>query len=237
MVKYTRSPYDTLIMLAPCHFVTLVLIVALLHPNQQSAAWLFNMAMYLTVYTILALAAPDISNLNTFGRAVFFIQHALLLVVPYYYLFLDRFPLYGYHTWAMYFQATGVIGLWGFIVQHTASMYSGVNVNYFLHPPESPKWFQGRFYLSMLCMLIMSVGYLCGHVLPPVVHRYLVRNRRYAYAVGMCCSHELCLTVIAITMRRNTLHETVQSIQSLWRQRWRALVLQLWLASAIYARV
>jgi len=181
MVKYTRNPYDTLIMLAPCHFVTLVLIGALIHPNQQLAAWLFNMAMYLTVYTILALAAPDIKNLDTFGRAVFFVQHGMLLIVPYCYLLTDRFPLYGCHTWAMYFQATGVIGLWGFVVQHTAAMYSGVNVNYFLHPPESPKWFQGRFYLSMLCLLIMSVGYVCGHVLPPYVHRYAVRNKSYRY--------------------------------------------------------
>jgi hypothetical protein len=93
--KYDRQPIDVVQMFAPCHVTTMFFIVSIFASSRERAAWAFNIGLYYSFFTLLALAVPDISMLTQpFSVFFFYLHHWLLVLVPLYYIHLDRFPLY-----------------------------------------------------------------------------------------------------------------------------------------------
>ena len=93
--KYDREPMDVVQMLAPCHITTLFFIITILSANRERAAWAFNIGLYYSFFTLLALAVPDISMLTQpYSVFFFYLHHWSLVFVPIYYMLIDRFPLY-----------------------------------------------------------------------------------------------------------------------------------------------
>jgi hypothetical protein len=179
--KYQRSHRETVLMLAPCHTNTAIFVYVLLTDNAERGAWWYNIVTYLSFFTVLALAVPDLAGLTPLGVAVFWVHHWALVLAPAYLFWTDRYPLWCHQTWAFYWQASGWLGgFCCFFVHHIASLVFSLNVNYMLYPPPGQP-IQGRLYLYGLACAIMVLGYFNGHLLPRLIHKYLVRNKRYLY--------------------------------------------------------
>jgi hypothetical protein len=143
--KYERAARETVLMLAPCHIVTALYAYVLLTNNAHRGAWWFNIASYLSFFTALALAVPDLAGLTPLGHAVFWVHHWALVAAPLYLFWTDRYPLWSRQTMAFYWQASGFMGaLCCFVVHHVTSLTFSLNVNYMLYPPPGQP-IQGRF--------------------------------------------------------------------------------------------
>jgi hypothetical protein len=179
--KYQRSHREVALMLAPCHTNTAILVYVLLTSDAERGAWWYNIVTYLSFFTVLALAVPDLAGVTPLGVVVFWVHHWTLVLAPAYLYWTDRYPLWCHQTWAFYWQASGLLGGLGcFVVHQLASLTFSVNVNYMLHPPPGQP-IQGRLYLYGLASVIMFLGLVTGHLLPRVIHRFLVVTKRYTY--------------------------------------------------------
>lgn len=143
--KYERAARETVLMLAPCHIVTAIYVYILLTTDAHGGAWWFNIVSYLSFFTALALAVPDLAGLTPLGHAVFWVHHWALVAAPLYLFWTDRYPLWSRQTVAFYWQASGFIGaLCCFLVHQVTSLTFSLNVNYMLYPPPGQP-IQGRF--------------------------------------------------------------------------------------------
>lgn len=192
--KYERAARETVLMLAPCHIVTALYAYVLLTNDAHRGAWWFNIVSYLSFFTALALAVPDLAGLTPLGHAVFWVHHWALVAAPLYLFWTDRYPLWSRETMAFYWQASGFMGaLCCFVVHHVTSLTFSLNVNYMLYPPPGQP-IQGRFCKSLenqsirlvyshrahtdlfgLAFAIMILGYINGQWLAPLLRATVLR--------------------------------------------------------------
>jgi uncharacterized membrane protein YwaF len=87
---------------------------------------------------VVAIATPDLSDLTLpFEVEYFFLNHALLLVFPIYWVSSGRVSTLGnFVKW--YVLACTCFALFYFAFVTPVAVYSGINLNYMMSPPPNP---------------------------------------------------------------------------------------------------
>jgi len=156
------------IMLYPCHIITLCELYLIYGKNAQRLHHVFNVTIFYTFLTSLALMFPDTSSLHLpFHHTVFWTQHILIYVLPFYYTLTKRFALDQSDTyyWLLGISTTGIF-IWN--VELLASMATSINVNYTLWPPPiSPV--SGPHYRPLLSIIIGTFFTINGFLTPRVL--------------------------------------------------------------------
>lgn len=128
-----RWPY--LAMHCQLHAATLTfLALPLLRGGRPAAGRLSFIALLGAAGTVLAMSAPDTSDLGRPGeKVVFWTLHAVLLSLPVTWLFTRRFPIYaGLRPVAA---TTGILLLIAHVPVQALSIVTGTNLTYMMVPP------------------------------------------------------------------------------------------------------
>lgn len=146
-------------LLQPCH-VTMAILTALtlktsrppLPGGPDAPSFLFNAYIHWMCGAWAAVAAPDTRDQTMIAEGVFFwSEHALLCLLPLYYLYTRRFTLY----------EPRIVHMWDlFILYHAnvllpASLLSGNNLNYVMVPPAGFLRNLGQHYRVGLIVVVM----------------------------------------------------------------------------------
>lgn len=137
--KYLLGPKYLSYMLYPCHVMSCCLVYVLYSKNHKRAATVWNIVVFYTHFTFLALVSPDTSDLFFFMQVpVFWTQHYALLLLPMVMIITNRYPLQR-PTFAAsfywYVSAVIIVSMFCFLVHLPVSIILGVNVNYVYWPP------------------------------------------------------------------------------------------------------
>eukprot|EP00026_Physarum_polycephalum_P013270 Phypoly_transcript_13652.p1 GENE.Phypoly_transcript_13652~~Phypoly_transcript_13652.p1 ORF type:complete len:142 (+),score=18.80 Phypoly_transcript_13652:526-951(+) len=89
---------------------------------------------------------PDTASLYLpYHTLVFWVQHWLVYLLPFYFVFVRRFALD--QDWCTYLVAVAIAHLVFWNVQLPVSLFTSINVNYTLYPaPGTPPFLGGKFY-------------------------------------------------------------------------------------------
>lgn len=151
-------------LLQPCHVSAAILIMIQAWPSKLPR-WiprlLFNIYLHTLWGAVLALIFPDLRDHDMLGEIFnFFLEHGLILVVPFYLLYIKRITalpksvdvaLFNFFLYAAYHSP----------LLHAVSLWSGYNVNYTLVPPtigflmEAGQMY--RFYMYLSALLLMFI--------------------------------------------------------------------------------
>ncbi|KAI8640938.1 transmembrane protein [Parasitella parasitica] len=125
-------------LLQPCHASAVILIVIMAWPNdmpQFVPQLLFNIYLHTLWGSVLALVFPDLRDHDMLGEVFnFFLEHGLILVLPFYLLTTKRYvvlpldvnmALFSFFLYASYHSP----------LLHAVSLWSGYNINYTLVSP------------------------------------------------------------------------------------------------------
>ncbi|KAI8374176.1 TMEM164 family-domain-containing protein [Radiomyces spectabilis] len=157
---------ETLLFLfQPCHASAFILIIIMGWPsswNLMVPRLLFNIYLHTLWGAILALVFPDLRDHDMFGEvANFFLEHALILVVPFYLLTTGRYvvlppsvdmALFSFFLYAAYHSP----------ILHLLSLTSGFNLNYVLVPPalgfliSAGPWYRFIMYMAALINMFLT---------------------------------------------------------------------------------
>ncbi|KAI8878436.1 hypothetical protein K501DRAFT_195862 [Backusella circina FSU 941] len=134
--KYITS--TEFFLLQPCHASALLLVMVMAWPDKANPfipQLLFNIYIHTLWGSVLALVFPDLRDHEIIGEIFnFFLEHTLILVLPFYLVFTKRYVvlpfsknmgLFSYFLYAAYHSP----------LLHVVSLWSGYNINYTLVPP------------------------------------------------------------------------------------------------------
>eukprot|EP00164_Ancoracysta_twista_P005269 GFYU01007211.1.p1 GENE.GFYU01007211.1~~GFYU01007211.1.p1 ORF type:complete len:316 (-),score=98.13 GFYU01007211.1:40-987(-) len=162
--KWTRNELPFL--LQPCHILNLTLIVMDFMPRNEDGTPSKTTTIMFQVYccimysTVLALATPDLTDLYLpFEIPMFFWQHILLLLHPYFAIKLGMFSLLPYSLDLV------MLAHCTFSVVHAALLQfcgwqTGLNLNYLWSPPPGPLDLFGRGYRVVMYGACLLFTYL-----------------------------------------------------------------------------
>ncbi|KAI7908265.1 uncharacterized protein BX663DRAFT_493557 [Cokeromyces recurvatus] len=125
-------------LLQPCHVSAVILIIIMSWPDndyQYIPQLLFNVYLHTLWGSVLALVFPDLRDHDLLGEVFnFFLEHVLILVLPFYMLTTKRYvilslninmALFSFFLYASYHSP----------FLHAISLWSGFNINYTLVTP------------------------------------------------------------------------------------------------------
>eukprot|EP01112_Ceratiomyxa_fruticulosa_P022169 TRINITY_DN8043_c0_g1_i1.p1 TRINITY_DN8043_c0_g1~~TRINITY_DN8043_c0_g1_i1.p1 ORF type:complete len:285 (+),score=44.79 TRINITY_DN8043_c0_g1_i1:743-1597(+) len=167
--NYLMNPKWVVNMLHPCHIMSLLNLYLIFGSNPNRLHAVFNISLFYTYLTCLALGFPDTSMLYLpFHIHVFWIQHSLLLLLPAYFVWNSTFKLdvYDYYYYNL---ANALGGLFCFNIQLPASFITSMNVNYMLAPPPGSP-FSGQYYRALMGALLGTLSWFSGFLFPRAVH-------------------------------------------------------------------
>ncbi|RUS91075.1 hypothetical protein EGW08_001203 [Elysia chlorotica] len=131
----------------PCHLATMMQIFILSAPPSRIVTAAFRLHMHMLTGAPIAILFPVINTrLLPFETGVYFLQHILMLIIPFYCLYVgDPFipEKLGDFSWAM--TSFGLLFLYHFIPLQFLAYVSQVNLNNMLCPAVSDP-FRGKFY-------------------------------------------------------------------------------------------
>lgn len=174
----------------PCHLATMMQIFILSAPPSRIVTAAFRLHMHMLTGAPIAILFPVINTrLLPFETGVYFLQHVLMLVIPFYCLWLgDPFipEKLGDFSWAM--TSFGLLFLYHFIPLQFLAYISQVNLNNMLCPAVSDP-FRGKFYR------LFAIGH--QFVLIPTLGKLFVLIAR-SFGILACdspcdCEHAVCV--------------------------------------------
>eukprot|EP01116_Phalansterium_solitarium_P022302 TRINITY_DN7314_c0_g1_i1.p1 TRINITY_DN7314_c0_g1~~TRINITY_DN7314_c0_g1_i1.p1 ORF type:complete len:317 (+),score=90.91 TRINITY_DN7314_c0_g1_i1:82-951(+) len=151
-------------MLMHCHAATSCYLYSMYTRNFNRAQKVFNLAIYYSFFTLMAIFAPDTRDLLLPGEIInFWVHHVVLLVVPIYLYLSGHYQLDLSAAYNLRL-AIGIGALFHYDVMLPVALYSGKNVGYMLWPPpttlfKAPDTFRPCHGASMavLCTVVWLV--------------------------------------------------------------------------------
>ena len=166
--KFIGYPYKYLLMLMPCNVLLLMMMILCYYPNLSSTAsyTIHQLLICYNGLPFLALINPDVSDCILWMEVPwFFIFHLFIWLFPYYSIFVkcDISSFGSFHdnsciptssslssssssinttlmiTFVQWwiFSCT-LFGIFYILIVTPISIWSGLNINYMLHPPSTP---------------------------------------------------------------------------------------------------
>ncbi|KAF8924125.1 TMEM164 family-domain-containing protein [Dissophora ornata] len=171
--KWTRG--GMLYLLQPCHMSAMLLIVILSGPkNKKWPHILLNIYFHIMWGTMLALLAPDLRDYNLFFEIEnFFIEHYLLLLVPVYMIWSNRYVIWPV-SMDVALMSFSLFALYHSMILSTMALLKGQNLNYLLMPPPGPLQSFGRWYRPVMyafCVLLTMTRYILIEVVIQILPR------------------------------------------------------------------
>eukprot|EP01113_Clastostelium_recurvatum_P036298 TRINITY_DN5156_c0_g1_i1.p1 TRINITY_DN5156_c0_g1~~TRINITY_DN5156_c0_g1_i1.p1 ORF type:complete len:297 (+),score=78.69 TRINITY_DN5156_c0_g1_i1:43-933(+) len=173
-------------MLQPCHVTTCLYLFCWYTSDHHLGARVFQVSVHYMFFTALALAVPDLAQLKLpFEQTTFWVQHWALLIAPILMLLVSR----RYHPLTPSFKnsllAIGLGGLFHFDVQLPLAFVTGVNINYMLWPPPGvPAFVNTPYYRYWLTLALVTLAWLCGHIIVTIIHSIHSRSEVKAVDAG-----------------------------------------------------
>ncbi|KAG0321506.1 hypothetical protein BGZ99_003889 [Dissophora globulifera] len=159
--KWTRG--GLLFLLQPCHMSAMLLITILAGPKDKK--WphvLLNIYFHIMWGTMLALLSPDLRDYNMFFEVEnFFIEHYLLLLVPVYMIWSNRYVIWP-ASLDVALMSFSLFALYHSMILSTMALLKGMNLNYLLMPPPGPLQAFGRWYrpvMYLFCVFLTMSRY------------------------------------------------------------------------------
>ena len=123
-------------LLQPCHMNAFALLALFLMDIKNYAThFAFNVILHLNWGAVLALVTPDLRDYEQFLEVEFFwIEHALLLIIPFYCIMSKRFAVFE-STLTLACASFFLLAVYHSFVLSAASLWTGINLNYLLAPP------------------------------------------------------------------------------------------------------
>lgn len=156
----------------PCHITSMIQIYLLAAPPSKTVTAMFRMHLHMLTGAPIAILFPVINTrLLPFETEVYFIQHALMMIIPYYLLRIG-----GVYTaekisdmsWA--FLSLGWLYFFHFVPLNYLAVLSHVNLNNMLCPAVSDP-FYGRLY--RICGMLHQV------ILIPLIGKFVAATANY----------------------------------------------------------
>ncbi|KAG0371281.1 TMEM164 family-domain-containing protein [Gamsiella multidivaricata] len=157
-------------LLQPCHMSAMMLIIILAGP--KSKKWphiLLNVYFHIMWGTMLALLSPDLRDYDLFFEIEnFYIEHYLLLFVPFYMIWSNRYVIWPVSI-DVAFMSFSLFALYHSFILSSMALLRGQNLNYLLMPPPGPlqafgKWYRPVMY-AFCVFLTMSRYFLIEFVI------------------------------------------------------------------------
>jgi len=154
-------------MLFPCHVLSLCYIYVLCTSNTRRATYMFNLIVFYTHNTFLALMFPDLENVKfLFQYQIFWLQHATLFLTPYVLVWNQRFELYRgqQHGIDFLMKALAVMFIFHINLHAIPGLLTGVNLSYLLWPPNSTSpILHGRYYKYKMAAILSALAWVVGY--------------------------------------------------------------------------
>lgn len=155
-------------LLMPCHITTFLLLYSLWSLNYQRAETVFNVSIYFMFFTWLAIAVPDLRDLNQFGERInFWVHHWILAIIPLHILYTEHYRVNNEEHY--YLKLTICFGIFiHYDVMLIAAIMTGFNVGYMLFPPPGSP-FKGVYFRFQLFICFVVLGSFCGYIVPIMI--------------------------------------------------------------------
>jgi len=146
--KLAGYPGKLFMMLMPCNTIWIMHTIHAFGPGLSANSRHVLSQLSITYFglPVVAIAVPDVSDLTLpWEVEYFFINHAILLVIPIYWVSSGRVSLLpskrestvgNFVAWHAF--ACACFGLFYFALVTPLAVYSGINLNYMLSPPPNP---------------------------------------------------------------------------------------------------
>ncbi|KAL0849181.1 hypothetical protein ABMA28_013522 [Loxostege sticticalis] len=152
-------------LLNPCHVTTLIQIYLLSAPPSKTVTTLFRIHLNLLNGPLLAFLFPETASRTIFAEAaLYWIQHGMMFVIPYYLLRIGGVyniePFWDFN-WAIFSYSLNL--LYHFIVLQSIAIPAQVNLNHMLCPaildPFEGPWYRiaAVIHQALLCPLLCKV--------------------------------------------------------------------------------
>ncbi|CAH0404802.1 unnamed protein product [Chilo suppressalis] len=166
-------------LLNPCHVTTLMQIYLLVAPPSKTVTALFRIHLNLLNGPLLAFLFPETASRTIFAEAaLYWIQHGMMFVIPYYLLRIGGVyniePFWDFN-WSIFSYCLNL--LYHFIVLQIIAIPAQVNLNHMLCPaildPFDGPWYRIAAVLHqamlcpILCKVYCSVAEFCLTKFPP----------------------------------------------------------------------
>lgn len=167
---YKTLTRTVIFLLNPCHLSTILQLILLKIPEESHGPWavqLFRFHLYTVPGALMALLFPILNTRLMIGEMfIYFVQHALIVGVPFYLMSLKgTYSTESLTNFSWPIFSASIIILYHFMFLQTVSLLTHVNLNCILCPAVSDP-FRGRFYR------ILAVGHQSLLAVPLITKLY-----------------------------------------------------------------
>eukprot|EP00743_Colponemidia_sp_Colp-15_P002419 GILK01002623.1.p1 GENE.GILK01002623.1~~GILK01002623.1.p1 ORF type:complete len:316 (+),score=13.72 GILK01002623.1:69-950(+) len=136
-LRYKFTSGRMMFLLNPCHVITVVQMYLVLSNENHASRRVFKIMLYNLFCTWTAMIFPVTDSLDLFYEAeMYWIQHALIAIVPLYLLLSGRYWSDELRDWSHFWLGHSFFGIWMFGVLATFSQLTWVNLNCTLCPSK-----------------------------------------------------------------------------------------------------
>jgi hypothetical protein len=168
MVQYSHKVRSDSVpfMTQPCHLMTgILLLMPLLPPRVRN--FVMNVFICLLWLPFVALVHPDHrDHLDFVEFANFYVEHVLLVTLPFYWVKEKFIDLYEYDFKFTCLSFT-IASLYHVLVLETVGLLSSTNLNYMFNPPTGILESFGKYYRVFMFTLGLALTFVNGRFVVP----------------------------------------------------------------------
>ncbi|ESN92368.1 hypothetical protein HELRODRAFT_133970, partial [Helobdella robusta] len=145
-IGFKLSTRQVIWLLNPCHMITMAQIFLLSATPSKTSLIIFRLHLYYLIGPIIALIIPVVhSRKLLLEREMYFIQHVLILVAPYFIMKNKAYTVERKNDMSWPVMAQGLVFLFHFTVLQALSILTQVNIDNIICPASADP-FSGQWY-------------------------------------------------------------------------------------------